>query len=121
MTLVAGEGTPQQQRASLRAMSATPARGATPPDPDDASLPTGWDSAERLQEVRKLVNDHMTDEERRLPSFSRKNLMTLSNWEEWRTADHKQLDFHYDAGTMGKAVPRPKPDQASPSQVFRLV
>jgi len=121
MTLVAGEGTPQQQRASLRALSATPARGATPPDPDDASLPTGWDSAERLQEVRKLVNDHMTDEERRLPSFSRKNLMTLSNWEEWRAADHKQLDSHYDAGTMGKAVPRPKPDQASPSQVFRLV
>ena len=37
--------------------------------------------------MRKLQNDYMTDEERKLKSFSRKNLMTLSNWHEWQAAD----------------------------------
>ena len=93
--------------------------GATPPDPEDAidePVPSsGW------REMRKLVNDHMTDEEKALPSFTRKNLMTLPNWPEWQAADDKQLDSHFDAGTIGMAVPRPKTDPDKPSQVFRLV
>ena len=116
MPLVAGEGTPAQQRASLRALSSTPVLPATPPDPDDV-VPL---SAAELVDMRKLSNDHMTDEEKALPSFTRKRLMTLSNWPEWRAADFKQLDQHYQAGTIGKAVPRPTKDPEKPSQVFRL-
>ena len=44
--------------------------------------------------VRKLSNDHMTDEEKALPSFTRRRLMTLSNWPEWQAADDKQLNQH---------------------------
>ena len=47
--------------------------------------------------------------------------MKLPNWEDWRAADHKQLDAHYDAGTIGKAVARPPKLPDTPSQVFRLV
>ena len=63
----------------------------------------------------------MTNEERNLKSFTRKNLMKLSNWPEWQAADDKQLNSHFDAGTIGKAVPRPKQDPDAPSQVFHLV
>jgi hypothetical protein len=71
--------------------------------------------------MRKLVNDHMMDEERALPLFTRKNLMKLPNWPEWNAADRKQLDTHFDSGTIGEAVPHPTPTPLSPSQVFRLV
>ena len=47
--------------------------------------------------------------------------MRLSNWPEWQAADDKQLDAHFDAGTVGEAVPRPREDPMKPSQVFRLV
>lgn len=70
--------------------------------------------------MRKLTNDHMTPEEKALPSFSRKNLMTLPNWPEWQAADDLQLDTHFKSGTIGKAVPRPRRDPDQPSQVFRL-
>jgi len=71
--------------------------------------------------MRRLQNEHMTDEEKKLKSFSRKNLQKLSNWEEWRKADHTQLDAHFDSGTIGKAIPRPVEDPRKPSQVFRVV
>ena len=116
LPLVAGEGTHKSQRARLRSLAATPVLAATPADPDDL-VPH---SAPELLEMRKLANDHMTDEEKALPSFTRKRLMKLSNWEEWRAADDKQLDQHYNAGTIGKAVPRPEKDPEKPSQVFRL-
>ena len=116
MTLVAGEGTSALQRAEMRALAATPVLQATPPDPDDLISP----SAPELLEMRKLANGHMTDEERALPSFTRRCLMTLSNWLEWRAADDKQLDSHFDAETIGQAVPRPTKDPTKPSQVFRL-
>ena len=51
-------------------------------------------------------------------SFTRKNLMKLSNWEEWHAANHKQLDAHYDSGTIGKAVPRPRHDVPQPLALF---
>ena len=117
MPLVAGEGDSVQQRRRLRELASTPIPSSTPPDPDDIE-PLSWDE---LLDVRKMVNEHMTEEERQLPSFSRKNLMTLPNWEEWRKADHKQLDSHFESGTIGKAVPRPAKDPDHPSQVFRIV
>ena len=119
MNLVAGEGhkiSAQEQRTRLREMAKTPVLAATPADPDDLREL----SAEQLVEMRKLSNDHMTEEERALPSFTRRRLMKLSNWHEWQAADDKQLDSHFDSGTIGKAVPRPKKDPEKPSQVFRL-
>ena len=70
--------------------------------------------------MRKLQNEHMTDEERELKSFSRKNLKKLSNWLQWRDADDSQLDAHFDAGAFGMAVPRPEGLDRK-SQVFRVV
>ena len=127
LNLVAGEG-PQNSstpdirlwkdlRNFLRTTANTPSNGATPPDPDDTHVP----KAEDLLEMRKLINDHMTPEERALSSFTRKNLMKLPNWDEWNAADRKQLDSHFDSGTIGMAVPRPESHPDKPSQVFRLV
>ena len=119
LNLTAGEGPTdsRSQRTLVQKLAGAVSRDFTPPDPDDeVTLPPHL-----LLEMRKLQNDHMTDEEKKLSSFSRKNLMRLSNWEEWRAADHKQLDSHFDAGTIGKAVPRPIPAPNKPSQVFRLV
>ena len=116
MNLVAGEGPSLAQRERLRAVAASPIVTATPADPDDLQD----SSAADLLEMRKLSNDHMTDEEKALPSFTRRRLMTLSNWHEWQAADDKQLDQHFDAGTIGTAVPRPSKDPDKPSQVFRL-
>ena len=105
-------------RQLVRDMAATPPLDFTPPDPDDLVYPT---TDEECIEIRRLQNKHMTDEEKALPSFTWKNLIRLSNWQEWRDADDKQLDAHFDAGTIGMAVPRPKHDPMTPSQVFRLV
>ena len=89
----------------------------TPPDLED-TVPIS--DPKQLLEMRKLQNEHMTEEERNLKSFSRKNVMGLSNWKDWRDADDKQLDSHFDAGTIGMAVPRPSSLQAK-SQVFHVV
>ena len=116
MPLVAGEGTPIQQRAALREAASRALPSGTPADPDDLT----HHSAPDLLEMRKLSNDHMTEEEKALPSFTRKRLMKLSNWPEWQAADDKQLNQHFDAGTIGMAIPRPPKDPLKPSQVFRL-
>ena len=116
MPLVAGEGTPAQQRAALRAHANAPVPSYTPADPDDTVL----HSPDELLEMRKLSNDHMTPEERELKSFTRKNLMKLPNWEQWRDADDLQLDTHLKAGTIGHPVPRPAKDPNMPPQVYRL-
>ena len=63
----------------------------------------------------------MTEEEKALPLLTRKNLMTLPNWNEWQAADDKQLDSHFEGSTIGMAVPRPVSSPEKPSQVFRLV
>ena len=114
----AGEGlSNQEQRTIIRDVASQPPTGFTPADPDDLLvLP-----APELLTVRKLTNDHMTEEEKQLKSFTRKNLVNLPNWLEWRAADDKQLDAHYKAGTIGQAVPRPVHTLDKPSQVFRLV
>ena len=117
MTLVAGEGDPAQQRSELRRVAATPPPTATPPDPDDMIEC----SAAELAEMRKLTNDHMTPEEKELTSFSRKQLMKLSDWPTWKESVFKQSDAHCDAGAIGHPVPRPTSTAEAPSQVFRLV
>lgn len=114
--LVAGEGTPSEQRAAIRKMANAQLPSFTPPDPDDLVVP----SAAEMLEMRKLANDHMTPEERELKSFTRKNLMKLPNWEEWQAADDLQLDTHLKSGTIGHPVPRPVKDPDIPSQVYRL-
>jgi hypothetical protein len=113
MPLVAGEGTPAQRRAFLREVAATTLPSATPADPDDLIE----HSPTELLEMRKLSNDHMTPEEKELKSFSRKHLKTLPNFDQWVAADRKQLDQHFDAGTIGHPIPRPLDD----SQVFRII
>ncbi len=119
LNLTAGEDAQDSKsRSALRRLTAMPLPDATPPDPDDLAEIL---SPVTLLEMRKLQNEHMTEEERRLPSFTRKNLQTLSNWPEWQQADYKQLDSHYAAGAIGKAVPRPVSVPGRRSQVFRLV
>ena len=119
LPLVAGEGNAQQQRRLLRELAATPIVDAAPCDPDDL---VNYSAAELL-EMRKLSNDHMTPEERNLKSFTRKNLqqhLTPENFQQWVDADRKQLDAHFDAGTVGHPIDRPKENRMSPSQVFRV-
>ena len=118
LPLVAGEGNAQQQRSSLRDYAHSMNSGCTPADPDDLER---IDDPAVLLEMRKLQNDHMTPEERALPSLSRKNCMSLPNWSDWQAADDKQLDAHFDAGTIGMAVDRPQSAPNQPSHVFRIV
>ena len=91
--------------------------GYTGPDPDNLELFV----ATELLILQQLQNKHMTEEEKKLTSFTRKNLMRLANWPDWQKADDKQLDAHYDAGAIGKAVPQPEKDLNSPSQDFGAV
>ena len=108
---VAGEDispdeTTAARRERIRALASASSPGYTPADPDDLIL---W-SADDAMLMHRLQNAHMTEEERQLKSFSRKNLMKLSNWDQWQAADDAQLDAHFDSGTIGKAVPRPHKD-----------
>ena len=64
--------------------------------------------------VHRLQTADMTDEERKLKSFTRRNLKKLSNWPEWQAAFMKQLDAHHDAGTLAAPVKR-----SEALQVFR--
>ena len=120
---VAGEGiSPDEptatRRERIRTLASASSPGYTPADPDDLVL---W-SADDIMVMQRLQNDHMTDEERQLKSFSRKNLMKLSNWDQWQAADDKQLDAHFDSGTIGKAVPRPRKDTFGRAfHILRLV
>ena len=44
----------------------------------------------------------------------------MRTWQDWLTAKQKQLDAHFEAGTLGKAVRMPTDPQAC-QQVFRGV
>ena len=120
INLVAGEGYPahhQLQRQRIRDLASSPATGYTPPDPEDLKLY----SADELLEIRKMVNEHMTPEERNLKSLSTKATRSLPNAEEWIKADFTQLNAHFDSGTIGKAVPKPRLQQGDYPQVYRGV
>lgn len=121
LNIVAGEGmklSTRELRQQVRDIASAPPLGYTPADPDDLVTLSAFE----LLEMRRLQVQHMTDEERKLKSFTRRNLMQLPNWQEWRDADDKQLNAHWDSGTFGKPVKRKSlstnPDD--PSQVFRL-
>lgn len=45
--------------------------------------------------------------------------MKLSNWMEWRDADDKQRNSHWDDGTLGKPCKRPHSTPEQPVHVFR--
>jgi hypothetical protein len=61
-----------------------------------------------LSFINRVLSDGMTDEERRLKSFSRRQLKTLPNWEtEWRPAFYDQMDAHHKDGTFGEPCPAP--------------
>ena len=66
----------------------------------------------------RLQTTGMTDQERALKHFTRRNLMRLPNWlSDWRPAFDKQLDAHEKAGTFGPPVPRSKHPDA---KILRL-
>jgi hypothetical protein len=71
--------------------------------------------------IGRLQTDAMTDEERKLPSFTRSRLKRLSNWLEWDAAHNAQLDGHFDSTTIGKAVKRPpRSANGRPANVLHL-
>jgi hypothetical protein len=70
--------------------------------------------------IGRLQTDAMTDEERKLPSFTRGRLKKLSNWSTWDSACDSQLDGHYESTTMGKAIKRPAPVNGRPPNVLRV-
>ena len=107
----------RELRTAIRTLVDSHAQDCTPPDPDDLKSYT----ASELLKVRRLINQHVTDAECDLKSFSRRNLKKLENWKQWLEAEWKQLDAHFDASAIGKAVPRPPPKPGEYSQVFRLV
>ena len=78
LNLVAGEGTnfsTAARRKFVRDAASAPSPGYTPADPDDLETPP----PPELLEMRRLQNEHMTEEERNLMSFTRKNVMKLKN------------------------------------------
>ena len=77
-----------------------------------------------LYHIQRLQTAAMTDEERALTKFSRRNLKKLSTWPEWQQSFYKQLNSHYDDGTIGYPVLKSSigPNDAGiPPQVLRIV
>ena len=71
--------------------------------------------------IHRLQTNDMTPEERRLKSFTRRNLQKLSNWSLWDEAFDTQLDAHFEAGTLGHPVPRPGSSvDGTPANVLRM-
>jgi hypothetical protein len=65
--------------------------------------------AEVHESIHRLQSSHMTDEERALPKLTRRALQKLSNWDEWDKAFDKQLEQHFQDGTIGHPVAWPTP------------
>jgi hypothetical protein len=88
---------------------------------DDLDDPTVSEIMSQVQHsICKLQTDAMTDEERKLTSFSRGRLKKLSNWSDWDAAHDDQLDNHFESGTIVKAVLRPVPVSGRPPNVLRV-
>jgi hypothetical protein len=63
----------------------------------------------------------MTEEERGLKRFTRRNLQHLSNWSLWDAAFDDQLDAHRKAGTISLPVLHPKrSSDGTPANVLRI-
>ena len=74
--------------------------------------------------IRRLQTAAMTDEERALTKFTRRNLKKLSTWPLWQQSFYKQLDTHYNDGTLGLPVLKSSlaPNAAGiPPQILRVV
>ena len=56
--------------------------------------------------MKALLNEHLTPEEKKLKSFTRRNLKKLPNWDVWDAAHDKQLSAHDDAHVLGEPVLR---------------
>ena len=54
--------------------------------------------------IARVQSAGMTDEERKLTKFTRRNLQKLSNWAEWDASFDDQLDQHLKDGTFGLPV-----------------
>ena len=94
---------------------------------DDPALPSfhGFVSYSTTPELSLLVSrlqtSGMTDEEKKLKSFSRRRLMELSNWSTWDDMFDSQWDAHYRDGTLGIPIPRPGPrEDGTPPNVLRV-
>jgi hypothetical protein len=51
--------------------------------------------------IHRLQSSCVTEEERKLKSFARRNLQKLPNWPVWDAAFDSQLDGHHRDGTIG--------------------
>jgi hypothetical protein len=70
--------------------------------------------------ISRLQTDCMTDEERKLTNFTRRNLQKLSNWSDWDAAFDAQLDAHFEAGALGLPVLRPPATPDGPANILRI-
>jgi hypothetical protein len=71
--------------------------------------------------IHRLQTEGMTDEERVLKHFTRRNLQRLSNWPAWDAAFDAQLDAHCASGTISRPVPRPtRSSDGVPPNILRI-
>ena len=70
--------------------------------------------------VQRLHAENMTDEEKSLPSLTRKNLRKLSNWDVWDKAYDDQLDKHHEAGVLGEPILRTSLPPEEQCRVLRM-
>jgi hypothetical protein len=103
-------------------------RSVSPTDQSTAALRQAVASFENMLSdhdlnalLHRLQTDCMTDEERKLTRFTRRNLKKLSNWPEWDAAFDAQLDAHYAAGALGLPVPRPSPTSDGFINILRII
>lgn len=54
--------------------------------------------------IHTLSSKSMTPEEEALGAFTRSKLKKLQTWEEWATAERKQIDQFHDLGMYGNAI-----------------
>ena len=62
----------------------------------------------------------MTDEERRLKTFTRRNLKKLANWDAWSDAFNQQLNDHDKAGVFGEPTKKSELPKEQQSQICRF-
>jgi hypothetical protein len=70
--------------------------------------PSDYELSEALAEMHESINllqsSDMTDEEAALLNLTQQYLKTLSNWSDWDAAFDKQLDQHFQDGTLVQPI-----------------
>jgi hypothetical protein len=84
------------------------------------SFASDLSDVEMASVIHRLQTEGMTEEERLLTKFTRRNLQKLTNWTDWDAAFDAQLDAHRQAGTIGAPIPRPKPIDGRPPNILRI-